>query len=98
VGDSPARTYGSQGQQRTAALAVKLAEVGLVHSRKGEYPVLMLDDVLSELDADRSRRLFETLNDSVQCLLTTTDLTLGEQVFGDRAAHYRVEGGRVHDG
>jgi len=97
VGDTPARTFGSQGQQRTAALAVKLAEVGLVHSRKGEYPVLMLDDVLSELDADRSRRLFETLDDSVQCLLTTTDLTLGQQVFGDRAIHYRIEGGRLHD-
>lgn len=97
VGDTPARTFGSQGQQRTAALAVKLAEVGLVHARKGEYPVLMLDDVLSELDAERSRRLFESLDEGVQCLLTTTDLTLGEQVFGGRAAHYRVEHGSVHE-
>ena len=95
VGDTPARTFGSQGQQRTAALAVKLAEVGLVHARKGEYPVLMLDDVLSELDAERSRRLFETLDDAVQCLLTTTDLSLGEQVFGGRATHFRVEQGSV---
>jgi DNA replication and repair protein RecF len=98
VGETAARTFGSQGQQRTAALAVKLAEVGLVHARTGEYPVLMLDDVLSELDADRSRRLFEALDDSVQCLLTTTDLTLGQEVFGARAAHFRVEGGRVVDG
>ena len=98
VGETPARTFGSQGQQRTAALAVKLAEVGLVHTRTGEYPVLMLDDVLSELDADRSRRLFEALDDAVQCLLTTTDLTLGHEVFGERAAHFRVEGGRVQDG
>lgn len=99
VGERPARAFGSQGQQRTAALALKLAEVELVQRRSGEYPVLMLDDVLSELDADRSRRLFDTLDDAVQCLLTTTDLTLSHAVFGERAAHFRVEAGRLaHEG
>ena len=44
------QTYGSQGQQRTTALSLKLAEIDLIHEEIGEYPILLLDDVLSELD------------------------------------------------
>lgn len=66
------RNFGSQGQQRTAALSLKLAEVELIHGEIGEYPVLLLDDVLSELDLDRRRYLVSTFRD-VQTIITSTD-------------------------
>lgn len=67
------RTFGSQGQQRTAALSMKLSELALMRSEKGESPVLLLDDVLSELDGDRQRELLSSAFDC-QCFLTTTAL------------------------
>jgi DNA replication and repair protein RecF len=68
------QTYGSQGQQRTTALSVKLAEIDLMHSETGEYPVLLLDDVMSELDNERQLHLLETIEGKVQTFLTTTSL------------------------
>jgi len=65
------RTYGSQGQQRTAALSVKLAEIELIKSRTRHTPVLLLDDVLSELDESRQRFLFKHIGD-LQTVLTCT--------------------------
>ncbi|MDR2515011.1 MAG: DNA replication/repair protein RecF [Christensenellaceae bacterium] len=64
------RSFGSQGQQRTAALALKLSELDLIHQETGEWPVLMLDDVLSELDAARQGFLLERVL-PVQTFLTT---------------------------
>jgi DNA replication and repair protein RecF len=95
VGGRPARQYASQGQQRTAALALKLAELALVRRRTGEYPVFMLDDVLSELDPKRSERLLEAVDRGAQCLLTTTDLAGSGPAFADRAHNFRIEGGHV---
>jgi DNA replication and repair protein RecF len=70
-----ARVYGSRGQQRTVALAVKLAEVALMHENVGEMPVLLLDDVLSELDQQRGRLLLEHIAGAEQVLVTTTSLS-----------------------
>lgn len=67
--------YGSQGQQRTTALAVKLAEIDLMKEQTGEYPLLLLDDVLSELDDDRQTHLLCAIQDKVQTFLTTTSLS-----------------------
>jgi len=68
-----ARVYGSQGQQRTSALSLKLAEIELVKKKTGEVPILLLDDVLSELDSGRQRYLIEKLRD-IQTLITCTGL------------------------
>ncbi|MCD5002129.1 DNA replication/repair protein RecF [Enterococcus saccharolyticus] len=68
------QTYGSQGQQRTTALSVKLAEIDLMKEETGEYPVLLLDDVMSELDDARQLHLLETIEGKVQTFLTTTTL------------------------
>lgn len=68
------QTYGSQGQQRTTALSIKLAEIDLIFSETGEYPILLLDDVMSELDNDRQIHLLETIEGKVQTFLTTTNL------------------------
>ena len=67
------RKYGSQGQQRTAALSLKLSEIELVKSIIKDTPVLLLDDVLSELDSNRQRHLLGNLN-NVQTLITCTGL------------------------
>lgn len=69
IRDKEARSYASQGQQRTAVLALKLAEVAKMQARSGHRPVLMLDDVLSELDLKRQQALTEHVEGQV--LLTT---------------------------
>lgn len=69
-----ARDYASQGQQRTCVLALKLAELTLLAKKRGEPPILFLDDLMSELDATRRQRLLECLPPEVQTLVTTTDI------------------------
>lgn len=66
------RSFGSQGQQRTASLSLKLAELEVFKDNIGEYPVLLLDDVLSELDKDRQQKLLEIVK-PIQTILTCTD-------------------------
>ncbi|MDF0479837.1 DNA replication/repair protein RecF [Vagococcus sp. PNs007] len=68
------QTYGSQGQQRTAALSLKLAEIELINFEIGEYPILLLDDVMSELDDERQIHLLKTIEGKVQTFVTTTTL------------------------
>ncbi|MGO3732164.1 MAG: DNA replication/repair protein RecF [Vagococcus sp.] len=75
VNDQNVQTYGSQGQQRTTALSVKLAEIELMNEEVGEYPILLLDDVLSELDDARQIHLMEFIENKLQTFLTTTSLT-----------------------
>ena len=95
IGGHPARSHGSQGQQRTAALALKLAELELVHRRAGEYPVLMLDEVLAELDAARAKELFHAVGPEVQCLVTTTDRSEALD-FPERDRRiFEIQGGRL---
>lgn len=72
IGDKDIRSFGSQGQQRTASLALKLAEVQIVGTR-GEYPVLLLDDVLSELDISRQKRLLAKIKGH-QTIITCTHI------------------------
>jgi DNA replication and repair protein RecF len=90
--------YGSRGQQRTAVLALKLAEVGWIETQTEDRPILLLDDILSELDIHRRQYVLETVQARAeQVLITTTDLSL----FGDETALrqlatlYQVEGGKV---
>lgn len=71
VNDMDLRKYGSQGQQRTAALALKLAEIKLVSDNIGDSPILLLDDVLSELDTNRQNKLLNVI-DNIQTIITCT--------------------------
>ncbi len=66
------RSFASQGQQRTAVLSIKLGEVELIKKEKGEFPILLLDDVLSELDEDRRKYLLKNFN-KLQTIITSTD-------------------------
>lgn len=74
VNDIDVRKYGSQGQQRTAALSLKLAEIKLIEEESGDNPVLILDDVLSELDSKRQNYLIKSLK-GVQIFLTSTSIS-----------------------
>ena len=74
INDTPARQYGSQGQQRTLVLALKLAELQLIEQVVEEPPLLLLDDVLAELDLHRQNQLLEAITNRFQTLITTTHL------------------------
>lgn len=89
------QTYGSQGQQRTTALSVKLAEIDLMKAETGEYPILLLDDVMSELDDSRQLHLLETIEDKVQTFLTTTTLEHVKNKMTVEPAIYYVSQGRI---
>ena len=92
IGGEEARVYGSQGQARTAALSIKLAEVEIFRRNSGEYPVLILDDVMSELDLARRRKLLACL-DGVQTVLTCTHTE--KVLFGKSVNKIRISGGRI---
>lgn len=70
------KSFGSQGQQRSGALALKLAELEFIKAGREEYPVLLLDDVMSELDIKRRRQLLNFINDKIQTFITVNDKTL----------------------
>ena len=89
--------YGSRGQVRTAMLSLKLAEVGWMKEKTGQWPVLLLDEVLAELDIQRRDDLLTRLVESEQALLTTTDLDLFSPDFANRATLWRVQNGRLLD-
>ncbi len=85
--------YGSRGQQQTVALAVKLAEARYMHGRAGEAPVLLLDDVFSELDGSRRRHLLEAVTSFQQVLITTVDMGCFTPSFLSAASLYKVRDG-----
>ena len=90
-GEALAR-FGSQGQQRTAVLALKLAEYAVLRDMAGEAPVLLLDDVLSELDAERAEMFLHGLHEIEQAFVTSTHAPEGLRLQG---AMWRVEGARL---
>lgn len=88
--------YGSRGQQRTAVLALKLAEVDWMRERIGDEPVLLLDEVLAELDPNRRQSLLSRISQSHQTLVTTTDINRFDQDFVRQAAIFTVVSGVVN--
>lgn len=88
--------YGSRGQGRTALLALKLAEVNWLKQRTGEWPVLLLDEIMSELDVRRRSDLLASLSECDQAILTSTDISMFDQSFVHTHHIWRVEGGMVH--
>lgn len=87
--------YGSRGQQRTIALSLKLAEVRFIRARTGEFPILLLDEVLSELDRERRFYLQKFLLSCEQVLITTTDLDRFEPFLLTQASCFQVKQGQV---
>jgi DNA replication and repair protein RecF len=96
LGEQEARAYASQGQARALVLAWKVAEIENLHAASGVLPLLLLDDVSSELDPERNAFLMAYLHDSgAQTLLTTTDPALVQKAAGEGTVWLSVEGGTV---
>ena len=89
------RAFASRGQARSLALALRLAEAETLSAVRGRRPLLLLDDALSEMDAARRRRVLEKAADYPQVMITTTDVEQVSGFFGETAAYFRVEDGRV---
>jgi DNA replication and repair protein RecF len=95
INQTPARHYGSQGQQRTLVLALKLAELQLIEAVIGEPPLLLLDDVLAELDLNRQNQLLETIQDRFQTLITTTHLGAFDAQWLTHSQILTVQAGQI---
>ena len=89
------QTFGSRGQQRTTALSLKLAELQMMQQVTGEHPVLLLDDVLSELDAPRRQYLLKAVGGAEQAVITTTDFHLFPAAFLESVARMEVKDGII---
>ena len=87
--------FGSRGQGRTALLALKLAEVNWLHQRTGEWPVLLLDETMSEMDPQRRKDLLHVLSACEQAVLTSTDLSMFEPDFVQTHSVWQVADGGV---
>ena len=95
VNGRPLSSYGSRGQQRSAMLALKLAEIAWMKARTGETPILLLDEVVAELDERRRELLLEVTQNASQAILTATDPGMFAPSFLQKAQTLRVAGGRV---
>jgi DNA replication and repair protein RecF len=93
IGGVDAQSFGSRGQQRSVALALRLAELHYMTNRTGEGPILLLDDALAELDDDRRRLLLRLTDEHPQVLITTSNIESFPEEFRDRATLLHVHGG-----
>ncbi len=89
------RSFGSQGQQRSGALALKLSQLEYVHRELGEFPVLLLDDVMSELDNSRRAQLLRFIDGRVQTFITVNDRELIPKLSGN--AYFKIIGGTIKE-
>ncbi|MEE3343500.1 MAG: DNA replication/repair protein RecF [Bacilli bacterium] len=95
LSDKDLAIYGSQGQNRAAILALKLAEIDIFKNICGDYPILLLDDIFSELDTKRKNRLVKYILDDVQTIITTTDLNVIDDSLVKRAKIFNIRDGKV---
>lgn len=96
INQTSARQYGSQGQQRTLVLALKLAELKLIEEVIGEPPLLLLDDVLAELDLNRQNQLLDAIQDRFQTLITTTHLGSFDAQWLKSSQIFAVKAGQLY--
>ena len=87
-------SFGSQGQHRSLVLSIKLAEIELMESITKESPILLLDDVMSELDNTRQLKLLETISQNIQTFITTTSLE-HLQNLPDNLSIFTVKNGQL---
>jgi len=87
--------FGSRGQIRTALLSLKLAEVEWLKQRTMQWPVLLLDEIMAELDLHRRKFLIDYLENAEQTIMTTTDLHLFPEAFAERCDKWTIDSGSV---
>ncbi|MCI9434276.1 MAG: DNA replication/repair protein RecF [Bacilli bacterium] len=89
------KSYGSQGQQRLAVLTIKLAEIEILKKYNSETPILLLDDVFSELDDEKKNRLLKYISKGIQTIITTTDLKNIDKKIKKRSKLFEIENGNI---
>lgn len=94
INDVETKSYGSQGQQRTAVLTIKFASLKIIKEENGEYPVLLLDDVLSELDSNRKKYILSTIGD-IQTIITCTGISDIHEYLDSSSKVFKVKDGKV---
>ena len=97
INDLDAKMYASQGQQRSIVLSLKLAEINYLKSKTGTYPVLLLDDVLSELDKNRQLKLLDAINENVQTFITTPSISDIKEDLLKKAKIFKIENGNISE-
>ncbi|WP_413211540.1 DNA replication/repair protein RecF [Lactobacillus iners] len=97
INKKSAQEYASQGQQRSIVLSIKLAEIDLMHQILNEYPILLLDDVMSELDNIRQKNLLNYINGKTQTFITTTDINSISQEMIKIPRIFRIVSGTVSE-
>lgn len=93
--DDDLKFYGSQGQQRVAVLSFKLAEINLFKECKGFYPIVLLDDIFSELDISKRNKLLKFIRSNIQFIITTTDINNISGKILDKALIFKVKDGKI---
>ena len=97
INDLDAKMYASQGQQRSIVLSLKLAEINYLKEKTGTYPVLLLDDVLSELDKNRQLKLLDAINENVQTFITTPSISDIKEDLLKKAKVFNIENGNISE-
>ena len=97
INDLDAKMYASQGQQRSIVLSLKLAEINYLKEKTGTYPVLLLDDVLSELDKNRQLKLLDAINENVQTFITTPSISDIKEDLLRKAKVFKIENGNISE-
>ena len=97
INDLDAKMYASQGQQRSVVLSLKLAEINYLKEKTGTYPVLLLDDVLSELDKNRQLKLLDAINENVQTFITTPSISDIKEDLLKKAKVFKIENGNISE-
>ena len=97
INNLDAKMYASQGQQRSIVLSLKLAEINYLKEKTGTYPVLLLDDVLSELDKNRQLKLLDAINENVQTFITTPSISDIKEDLLKKAKVFKIEDGNISE-
>ncbi len=95
LGDFNIKNYGSQGQQRVSILALKLAEIKLFENQRNTPPILLLDDVFSELDESKKSNLLTFIHSGIQTIITTTDLTNIDSEILKKAKKIEIDDAKI---
>lgn len=95
VNNLDAKQFASQGQQRSIALSLRLSEINILKEKTGEYPILLLDDVLSELDKNRQSKLLDSIDDNIQTIITSPSIIEIKKEVLKNANIFNIKNGNI---
>ena len=97
INDTNIKLYGSQGQQKMAMIAFKLAEISIFEEMTGTKPILLLDDIFSELDKTKRNRLIDFINNDIQVIITSNDTVGISKKMLENSKIFKIENGKIID-